>query len=70
MSNEINMRYDVCAICQEINKLCVVLYDNENITVCLHCLRELFNAWDYNNCEKLDYIGTPEYVENCKKEYD
>jgi len=70
MSNEINMRYDECEICQKIYTLCVVLDENENITVCLHCLRELFYAWYYNDYERLNYIGTPEYVENCKKECD
>jgi len=66
MSDEIiDIRQDVCNIC-DINKLCVVLdYDND-VTVCLHCLKELYHAWDYNDCERLDFIGSEEYRKDFK----
>ena len=65
MNDEINIRNDVCKICK-MDKLCIVIDYDEN-TICLYCLRELFDAWDYNDCERLDFIGSEEYREDCKK---
>ena len=70
MSDEIiDIIEDVCYICDRM-KLCVVLDYDRDLTVCLHCLKELFDAWDYNDCEKFEFIGTEEYRKNFKKECD
>jgi len=65
MEDDIMVLDDVCSICDRFVP-CVALDDNLHTMICLHCLRELFNAWDYSDCEKLDYIGTPEYIQKLK----
>ena len=66
MNDDIMVIDDVCSICHR-DATCVALDDNLHTMICLHCLRELFNAWDHNDCEKLDYIGTPEYKQKLKE---
>jgi len=69
MSEEIDIRYDVCKICER-ETLCVEIDYNENFVVCLDCLRELIYSWCDDDYEKFDFIGTKEYRDNCKKECD
>jgi len=66
MNDDIMVLDDVCTICDR-DAPCVALDDNLHTMICLQCLRELFNAWDYSDCEKLDYIGTPEYKQKLKE---
>jgi len=66
MNDDIMVLDDVCTICDR-DATCIALDDNLHTMICLHCLKELYDAWEFNDCEKLDYIGSPEYRQRLKE---